>query len=364
MGRFLANIFNRRFWHYGGLTEEEYEGIRPLVNQKNYDTWKAASILMLIFFTMCFASTIALADIESNYIAYIVMLIVSIVSNILFIYVLKPESKYLMPWIYFVVISLMAYAIHIGVNNTYDQVAVAIMVLLVGLPMMVLGRPHIMSLIIAGTVLVFCLGTAYTKTGMTRELDIYNAILFGVLSEFIHIYTIGSRFQGFKMQLIVEKNLSTDALTKVKNKNAYIKLKTDIDYKIMAKKSVSFGVVVCDINCLKSVNDQYGHEVGDAYIRTNCKALCSVFARSPVFRIGGDEFLVYLEGECLDNRETYFAQLEKLVNIDYPNISVQDKINFAYGFASYSPEKDKEFSDVFVRADEEMYKLKKEMHKR
>jgi len=364
MGRFLANLFNRRFWLRGGLTEDEYEEIRPLINQRNYESWKTASIMMLIYFAFVFATTFTIDLVRPKMVIYIVMLLLSVVSNILFIYVLKPESKFLMPWIYFVVIMLFVFAVFIGVVNFRDQVAVTIMVLLVALPMLVLGKPYIMSIIIAVSGITFAICSYFLKTSVARQMDIYDALWFCVLSEFVHVYSMGNRLQGYKMQSIVEKNLSTDGLTKVKNKTAYIKLKSNVDSRIVAKKSFSFGVVVCDINTLKAVNDKYGHEVGDVYIRTNCKALCSIFAQSPVYRIGGDEFLVYLEGESLEKKDEYMAQLDKLMNTDFPNIAPQDKIDFAYGYSTYDPDKDQEFSDVFVRADEAMYALKAHMHEK
>ena len=47
---------------------------------------------------------------------------------------------------------------------------------------------------------------------------------------------------------------------------------------------------------LKLINDTYGHEKGDIYLKTACNAICDVFRHSPVFRMGGDEFAVLLQG--------------------------------------------------------------------
>ena len=61
-------------------------------------------------------------------------------------------------------------------------------------------------------------------------------------------------------------------------------------------KHTKFALVECDINGLKGINDTYGHEIGDVYIVNSCRGICSVFKHSPVFRIGGDEFVVILQG--------------------------------------------------------------------
>jgi len=62
------------------------------------------------------------------------------------------------------------------------------------------------------------------------------------------------------------------------------------------------GVIVCDVNGLKRINDTLGHQAGDAYIRSACDLLCEFFKHSPVFRIGGDEFVVFLQGRDYEAR--------------------------------------------------------------
>ncbi len=53
---------------------------------------------------------------------------------------------------------------------------------------------------------------------------------------------------------------------------------------------------VCDSNNLKQINDTRGHATGDEYIRASARLLCDIFVHSPVFRVGGDEFIVFLRG--------------------------------------------------------------------
>ena len=58
-----------------------------------------------------------------------------------------------------------------------------------------------------------------------------------------------------------------------------------------------FALVILDVNDLKKVNDIQGHKAGDQYIRNACKLICGNFKRSPVFRIGGDEYAVVVDGD-------------------------------------------------------------------
>ena len=55
-------------------------------------------------------------------------------------------------------------------------------------------------------------------------------------------------------------------------------------------------MVVCDVNGLKKINDTLGHKAGDEYIRKAFEMICDIFQHSPVYRTGGDEFVVILTG--------------------------------------------------------------------
>lgn len=90
---------------------------------------------------------------------------------------------------------------------------------------------------------------------------------------------------------------TVDSLTGIKNKHAYAQWEEKINARIQSGDQEPFAVVVCDVNNLKAVNDLYGHKEGDAYIKRACARICGVFSHSPVFRIGGDEFVAILSGE-------------------------------------------------------------------
>lgn len=64
-----------------------------------------------------------------------------------------------------------------------------------------------------------------------------------------------------------------------------------------AENGADFGIVVLDLNDLKKVNDNFGHALGNKLISTAAKTIAEVFKRSPVFRVGGDEFVVVLQNK-------------------------------------------------------------------
>ena len=96
---------------------------------------------------------------------------------------------------------------------------------------------------------------------------------------------------------IVERMIKRDELTGIKNNNAFMELGQSLDEKIRtADPDLRFGIIMCDVNDLKRYNDTRGHSFGDEFLRRACRMICENFARSQVYRIGGDEFVVYLTG--------------------------------------------------------------------
>ena len=151
----------------------------------------------------------------------------------------------------------------------------------------------------------------------------------------------------------------TDPLTQVKNKTAYDRAVLGLQ-KDMDAGQASFGLVMLDLNDLKRINDQYGHERGDEYIVCCCNLICSVFKRSPVFRVGGDEFVVILVGENLADCDALLAELNAGIEKSLSDETPWHRLSIAKGIA-FSEETDTSPDAVFNRADEAMYADKRRM---
>ena len=160
----------------------------------------------------------------------------------------------------------------------------------------------------------------------------------------------------------VEKNISHhDALTKVHSRVSYNDTVEDFNKMIESEaQGIKFAVCECDLNNLKIVNDTFGHELGDKYIIACCKTICNIFKHSPVFRIGGDEFVIILQNDDYEKIDKLKQMLDELsikeINKDVP---LFEKKSFASGFAVYDYRRDTCFCDVFKRADQAMYENKK-----
>ncbi len=147
----------------------------------------------------------------------------------------------------------------------------------------------------------------------------------------------------------------TDPMTGVKSKHAYLLSQKDYDTAIQSKSVESFAIVACDVNGLKVINDTLGHKAGDEYIIKACKMICNIFQHSPVYRTGGDEFVVILTGrDYLIRKELVLALHDRSVE----HINTNDVV-VSGGLSDYNPEEDTCFHDVFERADALMYEEKK-----
>lgn len=153
-----------------------------------------------------------------------------------------------------------------------------------------------------------------------------------------------------------------DALTKVRNKRSYDQHAESLNESIRAG-SARFCLTMIDLNDLKKMNDTYGHEKGDISINTLCRLICKTFKHSPVFRIGGDEFVVIQEGEDYNNADTLIADLTANLQElnDNDTLPPWERINAAIGCARYDPAKDTDIETVFERADAAMYACKRMM---
>ena len=149
-----------------------------------------------------------------------------------------------------------------------------------------------------------------------------------------------------------QSEANIDSLTGVKNKHAYAVTEASLNAQIEKHSQAPFAVVVFDVNNLKTVTDSLGHRTGDHYLCESCKIICEIFKRSPVFRIGGDEFAVISQGSDYDHVE---ALIEK-VNEHNAEAVQNNGVVIACGMAKY--ENDANVAAVFERADQNMYENK------
>ncbi|MBR5909439.1 MAG: diguanylate cyclase [Schwartzia sp.] len=150
----------------------------------------------------------------------------------------------------------------------------------------------------------------------------------------------------------------TDGMTGVGNKTAYLE-KIDSLNKAISMGTASFTVFMFDLNRLKEINDEYGHECGDLAIADTAAMLKTVFGKDKLYRIGGDEFIAIMEAMPQSDIERHFQDFDKAmasnIHADKP---YKEMLSVSKGAAVFRPGEDKEYREVFGRADQAMYQEK------
>ena len=154
---------------------------------------------------------------------------------------------------------------------------------------------------------------------------------------------------------LTQSAVMKDPLTGVKSRDAFMKVREEIDRDIASGIRDSFAVAVFDVINLKEINNTLGHEAGDQCIRQACSLICNQFKRSPVFRIGGDEFAAILMGPDYLDREKLAESFSE------QNRAHQESggLMIAFGISEWSGNSAETIEKVFGRADAAMREDKK-----
>ena len=201
----------------------------------------------------------------------------------------------------------------------------------------------------------------YNQIGGIREETMNRSIIqisitCAALLAFFGVLALKAQRESRALLEEERKIAERDSLTGVGNKYAYTQKVNTVDQDIQSGNIRLFALVVCDLNGLKQVNDTQGHAAGDNYIREASQLICDLYKHSPVYRIGGDEFVVFLEGTDYEQRSELLESLDSRMAENAKTGGVV----IAAGMAEYQPG-DSHLFDVFSRADSLMYERKKKL---
>jgi diguanylate cyclase (GGDEF)-like protein len=157
-------------------------------------------------------------------------------------------------------------------------------------------------------------------------------------------------------------HLLTDGLTRLPNREAL-----DRELDTLSKTSVwafraPFSLILCDLDYFKLVNDNHGHDVGDRILRRVAQSLQHQLRRTtPLYRYGGEEFVVVLEQTELDVAADVAERLRQTVrSMPFRIDSELLTITASFGVAQLIPDKDQHAIEVLQRAEEALFEAKRE----
>ena len=199
---------------------------------------------------------------------------------------------------------------------------------------------------------------------LSKDLSLYFILLFIIILVLITVSTnLTSRYFRNRMfeeeKRILQNRINFDKLTGVFSRSAAEDI-LNIRFEQFKKDGYSPILMLIDIDNFKEINDNYGHECGDRYLKLvaqNVKAW--VREQDLVFRYGGDEFIVLYDGVKLENAEIIANSLINnvhLVEEFCKNESTQ--VSISIGISKFN-ENDQNFQEAINRADKALYEAKR-----
>lgn len=197
----------------------------------------------------------------------------------------------------------------------------------------------------------FTNATDIAKFSRIGYLDYIIMVVLALLLDFMKWVSIGKQAENIK------EEASMDAMTKLWNRACF---ERDID-KPSPKKCKKMGILMFDLNNLKTFNDKYGHDMGDYYIKVCSEVLRDSFSMwGNVYRIGGDEFCGIAENLSEEEFEKVKLEMESQIKqLRIPNYDLTMEI--ASGFCCFDEKLDMSLRDTMKRADINMYERKQRM---
>ena len=176
----------------------------------------------------------------------------------------------------------------------------------------------------------------------------------------VRVILIGIALFGCSLTLVLKdyvqnmmQSEATDAVG-IHNKKALEKKLNQIQE---LDDTLDVGIMMFDMNGLKYINDTFGHDEGDRFIRTFAACLTRILTENSFLaRYGGDEFVIIQEHTSLDELEKMNMQLQKIV--DAYNMQAVHEISYAVGYEVSYKNHYYLVQDLMKHADEKMYRDK------
>ena len=344
----------RNYICYCGIEKEEYKAVKKDAYISNFEVWRILHLLMDLAFVALFILSVASDFVSANRIFYLGAFLYSVLASILF-FVLRKDSLVAQLLIYLSISLLFLFAAFITQNKP-DVPATTFIAFLLIAPMFMIDKPYFMSFELLCASTIFLVWMYFVKDPDVWKADLLNTIIFTIVGIVIHIIVNSSRIKEFVLIKKVNAQKDTDELTGLNNKAA---LTRKIN-KYMNNESNNKGILfILDINYFKTINDAYGHDVGDSVLNELGNYLSNKFnSEEIVGRFGGDEFVIFLKNE--DSVDTALKIAEEIVSETSGSIKLPtDQVNFSVniGMAIYHGQ-EKNYSELFKKADIALYKTK------
>ncbi|MBQ8110416.1 MAG: diguanylate cyclase [Clostridia bacterium] len=274
---------------YAGLEKEKFDALKPEALRETRNNLKWYSLFAAIFFAVLVVCGLLFDSIASLNFWYYTFIAVFNAAVYLCVRRDGPKNdRFIMPLAYASVAAL--YATSIGLTLLHPELpAVTIIAVMLLTPFLFTDRPvYIIAMNITASA-VLCLLSGIHKTRLIALDDAWNVISFCAVSIGAALTQRRLRFRTLSQESYIRYISEMDLLTGVYNRNTFERVSGD--YPQRCKETLC--CVYIDANGLHELNETKGHKAGDVMLQTVAKALLTAFGGEDVYRVGGDEFVVF-----------------------------------------------------------------------
>ena len=356
------NVFKtiRNYLCYCGIEKDEYNALKKDAYISNFRVWRVLHFLMAAVFGTLFAGSLFSHLMKTNQVFYLGGLIYSVAAVFLF-FRLREDSLAAQFLIYLSISVLFLFACSITQNKP-DTPSTTFFVFLLITSMFMIDKPYFMAIELIAASAVFLVWMRSVKTYEIWRYDLINVIVYTVIGIFLNVIANSIRIKEFVLTRRINIQKDTDELTGLKNKGA---LTREINLFLTEGSSEQGTMLLLDIDHFKSINDTYGHDVGDQVISRMGHFLADYFSGDEIVgRFGGDEFIVFIRNMADPDAVCRIAN--GLIRDASEKIVLPEEergISVSVGAALYHGQENN-YSDIFKKADTALYRAKADRNTR
>ncbi len=334
---------------FGDTDEKNFDAVRDKIQNYNcYISLCFASVAALLISVMIFLSFKQEGFINSRPV-YIYGLILSVIQIIVSRIALKhPILSYVS--VYMAISIFLIYGIAIGTITRPEEQTVTFMVMLIFVPLIFVDRPINIACSLIFYIIMFIIMACKTKTGATLAVDLTDAVIFGILAIISETVSNSAKIKGYVLEHRLQIMSETDQLTGLKNRNCYEMR--------LPQYPTSYRASICciyvDANGLHELNNTKGHKAGDDMLCYIGNTLLRQFGPYDVYRVGGDEFVVFIFDDSEESIHSAVDEIRATIN--------ERGYHAAIGYEHYDKKK-VDINKLIVDAESKMYKDKAEFYK-
>lgn len=344
----------KNYLFYCGIEREEYNAVKKDVYASNFVIWRILHFFMAAVFLALYISSLMNGLLHVNRYFYLAAFLYSS-AGIVYFFVLRKDSRVAKLLMYLSMSLLLAFGCFISRNNPVAPATTFIALLLIT-PMFMIDRPVYMTMELCAASTVFLIWMHSVKSHDIWMVDLINVIIFTIVGIFLNIIANAVRIREFVLTRKINIQKDTDELTGLKNKAS---LTREINAILKSDAADKGAIFVIDVDKFKSINDTFGHDVGDSVIEQLGKYLATMFIRDEIVgRFGGDEFIIFIKGT--NEKDAIRRIATDVIAGASEQVTLPDadkKVSISIGGAICDG-LEKDYSEIFKKADTALYRSK------